>query len=245
VSGAPAPTPPSPFVLWDVDGTLIKGGAAGRLAFADAVAEVFGIDVPAELLPRMAGKTDPQIALEILVELGVAAPEARLPGLEAALERALSARAPQLRAEGVVLPGVRAALAALDAAAAIQTLVTGNVAPNARTKLAALGLIGEGSRAAGPLRLDIGAYGSDDRNRDNLVPVALARARAAGLAVAPVRTWVVGDTPRDLACARSAGVRCLLVATGGYPLVELQGAGADAVLPDLADTRTVVRLLTS
>jgi phosphoglycolate phosphatase len=233
------------FVLWDVDGTLIKGGPAGRLAFADAVGEVLGLDVPAELLPRMAGKTDPQIALEILVELGVAAPEARLPALEAALERALSARAPQLRSEGVVLPGVRATLTALDAAGVVQTLVTGNVAPNARTKLAALGLIGEGSAGTGPLRLDLGAYGSDDHDRDNLVPVAIGRARAAGLDVAPDSTWVVGDTPRDLACARAAGVRCLLVATGGCSLEELEGAGADALFADLADTERVVSLLAS
>ena len=240
-----APPVPSPLVLWDVDGTLIKGGAAGRLAFADAVADVFGVDVPAELLPRMAGKTDPQIALELLVRLGMAAPEASLPVLEAALERALSARAPQLRAEGIVLPGVRAAIAALDRARVLQTLVTGNVAPNARTKLAALGLVGEGSAASGPLRLDIGAYGSDDGDRDNLVPIALARARAAGLEVTAERTWVVGDTPRDLACARSAGARCLLVATGGYPLGQLQGEGADAVFADLSDTEAVVGLLSS
>jgi phosphoglycolate phosphatase-like HAD superfamily hydrolase len=240
----PSPVP-APLVLWDVDGTLIKGGAAGRLAFADAVADIFGVEVPAEALPKMAGKTDPQIALELLVELGMAAPEASLPVLEAALERALSARAPQLRAEGIVLPGVRAAIAALDRAGVLQTLVTGNVAPNARTKLAALGLVGEGSAASGPLRLDIGAYGSDDRDRDNLVPIALARARAAGLQVAAERTWVVGDTPRDLACARSAGVRCLLVATGGYPLGRLQATAADAVFADLSDTEAVVALLSS
>ena len=119
------------------------------------------------------------------------------------------------------------------------------MAPNARTKLAALGLVGEGSAASGPLRLDIGAYGSDDGDRDNLVPIALARARAAGLEVTAERTWVVGDTPRDLACARSAGARCLLVATGGYPLGQLQGEGADAVFADLSDTEAVVGLLSS
>ena len=227
------------LVLWDVDGTLIKGGEAGRVAFADAIADVLGIAVPPEHLPKMAGKTDPQIALEILVELGVPAPEASLGAIEAALERALHARAGQLRAEGVVLPGVPEAIAALDEAGAVQTLVTGNVAPNAQTKLSALGLI------PSAIRLDLGAYGSDDRDRDNLVPVALRRAGLAGLNVAVETTWVVGDTPRDLACARAAGVRCLLVATGGYSLSAIDGAGADAVLEDLADTAKVVELLTS
>ena len=228
----------NPLVLWDVDGTLIVGGPAGRLAFADALSDVLGIDVPPRHLPKMAGKTDPQIALEILEELGVAAPEAHLGAIEAALERALHRREPQLRTEGRVLPGVPEVLGALAEAGAVQTLVTGNVAPNARTKLAALGLV------PGPLQLDLGAYGSDDRDRDNLVPVALGRVRAAGIEVSAGATWVVGDTPRDLACARAAGVRCLLVATGGYPLAEVQAAGADAVAPDLSDTEAVVALLT-
>jgi phosphoglycolate phosphatase len=232
------------LVLWDVDGTLIKAGAAGRLAFADAISEVIGRMVPPALLPKMAGKTDPEIALEILVELGVDVPEDRLPAVEVALERALAARAGQIRAEGVVLPGVRAALLALAAAGVVQTLVTGNVAPNAHTKLLAVGLVGEGGfDGSSGLRLDIGGYGSDDRDRDNLVPVALGRARAAGMAVTEASTWVVGDTPRDLACARAAGVSCLLVATGGFPLGELEGLGADAVLADLSDTDRVLEIL--
>jgi phosphoglycolate phosphatase len=230
------------LVLWDVDGTLIRAGQAGRLAFADAVAEVFGTPVPHHLLPKMAGKTDPQIALEVLDELGIGSPMSYLAAIESALERALAARAGQIRAEGVVLPGVRAAIDALEGAGAVQTLVTGNVAANARIKLTALGLLDDGP---GPLRLDIGAYGSDDRDRDNLVPIAVRRSRAAGLDVTLEQTWVVGDTPRDLACARAAGVRCLLVATGGYPLAALEEAGADFLLADLTDTDLVRTLLTA
>jgi phosphoglycolate phosphatase-like HAD superfamily hydrolase len=75
--------------------------------------------------------------------------------------------------------------------------------------------------------------------------VALRRATTAGFDVGVATTWVVGDTPRDLACARAAGVRCLLVATGGYPLSDIVAAGADAVMEDLSDTARVVELLTS
>ena len=103
-----------------------------------------------------------------------------------------------------------------------------------------MGLLGE---ASGPLRLDVGAYGSDDADRDSLVPIAMGRCRAAGLDVTEERTWVVGDTPRDLACARAAGVRCLLVATGTYPLAALEGAGADAAVADLTETEMVRALL--
>jgi phosphoglycolate phosphatase len=223
------------LVLWDVDGTLLRTGPAGRLAFADAVAAVFGASVAHDELPRMAGKTDRQIGLEVLSRLGQ--PADHLPALEAAIEVALRGRFEQVRAEGVVLPGVRALIDALDRAGATQTLVTGNIEPNAWLKLHAMGL------SPGPVRLELGAYGSDDGDRDNLVPIALDRCRAAGVAVDTSRAWVVGDTPLDLGCARAAGVRCLLVATGTYPYEELAGAGADAVVADLTDTSAVCAIL--
>jgi phosphoglycolate phosphatase-like HAD superfamily hydrolase len=234
-----------PVVLWDVDGTLIRGGAAGRLAFSDAILELLQIEVPAEDLPKMAGKTDMQIAMEILTRLEIADAEQLLPSLALGLERALTARTGQLETEGVVLPGVPAALAALHDAGVVQTLVTGNLAPNARTKLVALGLLGAEEDQPGPLRLELGAYADDHLDRNNLVPFALERIAATGVDVDRDRTWVIGDTPRDLACARAAGVRCLLVATGGYPLSVVAEAGADAVLPDLRDTAGLVELLTA
>jgi phosphoglycolate phosphatase-like HAD superfamily hydrolase len=55
---------------------------------------------------------------------------------------------------------------------------------------------------------------------------------------------VIGDTPRDLDCARAAGVRCLLVATGRYTVGELTDLGAEAVFEDLSDVPAVVELLT-
>jgi phosphoglycolate phosphatase len=57
--------------------------------------------------------------------------------------------------------------------------------------------------------------------------------------------WVVGDTPLDLACARAAGVRCVLVATGHAPLEELRATDVDVVLADLADVDAVVKLLSA
>jgi phosphoglycolate phosphatase len=71
--------------------------------------------------------------------------------------------------------------------------------------------------------------------RWQLVEVARARAAEAGSGpVAPADTWVIGDTPLDVAAAKQAGVRSLAVATGGYSTVRLQESGADVVLPLLA-----------
>ena len=42
---------------------------------------------------------------------------------------------------------------------------------------------------------------------------------------------MIGDTPRDIACARADGVRCVAVTTGRYGPEEL--AGADEELEEL------------
>jgi phosphoglycolate phosphatase-like HAD superfamily hydrolase len=60
----------------------------------------------------------------------------------------------------------------------------------------------------------------------------------------PDQVWVIGDTPRDLACAQAAGVHCLLVGTGKMTAEELATLGADVVLDDLSDTDQVAKILT-
>jgi hypothetical protein len=42
--------------------------------------------------------------------------------------------------------------------------------------------------------------------------------------------WVIGDTARDLSCARAAGVRCLIVGTGRDGFDAVRDLKADAVL---------------
>jgi phosphoglycolate phosphatase len=229
------------LVLWDIDGTLVRGGGVARDVFDEAVTAVLGRHPGDHRIP-MGGKTDPQIALEILAHAALADAEANehLPAVLAELERGLAAAAGDLRRHGVVLPGVREVLRALDADPSVRsTVLTGNTAANAAVKLAAFELTLW-------IDLEIGAFGSDDADRTALVPVALDRARRLrALTVEPEHVWVVGDTPRDLACARVAGVRCALVATGHSSLEELRATDADVVLEDLADVVAVVKLLTA
>jgi phosphoglycolate phosphatase-like HAD superfamily hydrolase len=233
--------PVARLVLWDIDGTLLRGGGVGRDVFDEAVTAVLGHH-PGDHRVRMGGKTDPQIALEILAFAALEEAQAaeRLPAVLEALERALEAGADRLRTEGHVLPGVAGVLQALDADPEVRSAVlTGNTEANALVKLAAFELTPW-------IDVEIGAFGSDDRDRTALVPVAMERAqRLRGLELEPPDVWVVGDTPRDLACARAGGVRCALVATGHAPLDELRATDADAVFEDLSDVDAVVELLTA
>src|SRR5205823_311684 len=87
----------------------------------------------------------------------------------------------------------------------------------------------------------IGAFGSDHRDRNSLVPVALAKlATRSGQGLAPAEVTVVGDTPRDVACARAGGARAVAVASGPYSIAELMAEDPDAALVDLLDADAVI-----
>jgi phosphoglycolate phosphatase len=220
------------LVLWDIDGTLVDSAKLGRAAFVDAFERVTGRP-PAQLVP-FAGRTDLEIALDLLECAGLTPDGALLERFGTELERAMAERAPEVRARGRPYPGARESLERLAREpAVVQSLLTGNIAPNAIVKLGAFGL-------DGLVDLEIGAYGSDDRHRSRLVAVALAKCeRKHGATLTARDAVLVGDTPLDVAAAREGGARSVAVATGPFAAHELAAAGADVVLPDLRDTEAV------
>lgn len=223
------------LILFDVDGTLISTqGRAGR-ALAAAITEVFGVTAPMERY-RLSGKTDPQIVFE-LMGLCEWPRERVVPRLPEVLDAYLSRLDAALRPEHVtVLPGVREILDALAACpGACVGLLTGNVQPGAALKVERAGL----TRYFG-----IGAFGSDEEDRNLLVPVA--RARAAAFWGEPFEgplTVVVGDAEADVRCARAGGARAVAVASGGTPFQVLADLGPDALLASLADPAALPALL--
>jgi phosphoglycolate phosphatase len=227
------------LLLWDVDGTLVRAGDLGAAVFDLALESVLG--VRPEQRVRMSGKTDPEIVREYLEQLGFEETPERVEAVLRCIEAELAAAeaAGELAATGSALPGVAAVLEALAGDdRVVSTLLTGNVAPNALVKVAAFGLDKW-------LDLEVGAYGSDEADRNLLVPIAMGRLAATyGVALDPTDVWVIGDTPRDLDCARAAGTRCLLVGTGRFSFTELERLGADAVLAGLLDVPAVIKLLT-
>jgi phosphoglycolate phosphatase len=226
------------LILWDIDGTLITTGVIGRRALERSAAMAAGLDTVPEV--SMGGKTDPQIIAEILAASGV--PDRLIAGLVpqalATAEALLAQGRSQMVTEGRVHPGVRNVLKRLDAIGDVrQSLVTGNVRANAFVKVETFGL-------AGFFDFAVGAYGDDDANRDNLVPIALDRvARLRDERYSLSEVWIVGDTANDLRCATAGGVRCLLVGTGREGLGPLSGLSPDLLLPDLSDTETVLAAL--
>jgi phosphoglycolate phosphatase-like HAD superfamily hydrolase len=219
-------------VLWDIDGTLVRSGGVAARAFLDAVTEVTGLR-PAPGRRDYGGRLDTEIADMLLAAVG--AETTRVADVLETLERLVTERLDELRARTSAYPGVDALLAQLAQAGVRQTVVTGNLAAVARYKLEAGLLIP-------PIEPDFGGYGDSAPNRAAVAQVALDRLSGAGWRPDLSEVWIVGDTPRDLACARAVGVRCALVATGRRSLGELRDLGADIVLPDLSDPRPLLDL---
>ncbi|MFP3948847.1 MAG: HAD family hydrolase, partial [Longimicrobiales bacterium] len=196
------------LVLFDVDGTLVRGGPA-KEAFRVALVETFGTAGAIEG-HEFSGKTDPQIARELLTGAGLGDSEVDR-GFPALWRRYLSEMARLLPHRPLhLLPGVTELLDALESRGDVALgLLTGNIAPGARLKLGSVGLAD---------RFPVGGFGSDDEVRDRLPPVAVRRAREHwGVSFAPEAVVVIGDTPRDVACGRSGGHRTVAVATGRIP----------------------------
>ncbi len=202
--------------LYDIDGTILSTGGAGRSALNEAFEALYGVP-PAFARVSFAGRTDPGIIADAF-QLAEMEPrphgeliEAYLPRLERRLGQGTT----------VVHPGVHAALDATHPMG-VNALLTGNMEAGAQRKLADVGLWD---------RFALGAYGDDSPFRNDLVPVAETRARQAGRQFS--RTVVIGDTPADVACARAGGAIAVAVLTGWSSREALEASEPDLLLEDL------------
>jgi phosphoglycolate phosphatase-like HAD superfamily hydrolase len=208
------------LLLWDIDGTLLQRASREHAdAMWRALQEVHGELFLDGYRVEAAGRTDGAIARDLLVAAGLApdAIDARADDVTAACCTAYDELCPADLSPRLA-PGVREALARLGERpdAFRFSLLTGNYERIARLKLARAGIgdwFAEGQ----------GAFGSDAEDRERLP--AIARARAGDWP--RERTVVIGDTPRDIACARADDVRVIAVATGPFSIEQL--ADADAV----------------
>jgi len=149
-----------------------------------------------------------------------------------------TAKSPLMRQRGHALPGAAKALAALDDVPdVVQSVLTGNFKAVAITKLVAFGLDAH-------VDFEVGAYGSDDSVRANLVDVARRRAAAKYHTTFGRRaTVLIGDTPSDIEAGRKAGAVVIAVASGRSSMEDLQAARAAVVLPDLTDTNALIQAI--
>ncbi|HUF66617.1 MAG TPA: HAD family hydrolase [Gemmatimonadaceae bacterium] len=226
------------LVLFDIDGTLLSSGGAGRRAMRRALSNVFGSwGDPAY---RYDGKTDRQIVRDLMRGAGHGDPyiDERMDELFERYLRELAVEMEQGETPPLVLPGVLRLLDELEGRDdVVLGLLTGNIAPGAAVKLRAAGLDVE--------RFRVNAYGSDHESRPELPSFAQRRARdVLGRDVDPGLMVVIGDTPADVHCGQSAGARTVAVATGHYSSEELRMHAPTAVFETLTDTVAVMAVIT-
>jgi phosphoglycolate phosphatase-like HAD superfamily hydrolase len=220
------------LLLFDIDGTLIRPTGMGRRAFEKALRELYGGALP-EHFPYD-GMLDTQIAARTLSQMGLAP-------TPSAVDRLLDLYVEHLQGECPPdpaphrCPGIPALLEQAPGRGHHLGLLTGNVRGGALAKLSFMGLAGyfqDGPEGGGLL----GAFGGDGQQRWELVPVAMARCeRAYGKQFNLRQTWLVGDSPKDVQAAHTAGVRCAAVGTGFTSLQTLANYSPDLLLQDLAD----------
>jgi phosphoglycolate phosphatase-like HAD superfamily hydrolase len=218
--------------LFDIDGTLLASGGAGKAALELALMEEFGVVLRAQV--PYSGRTDRAIARDLL----------RLHDIDDTprnwkkLRLGYLARLPESLKmhDGRVLPGIVALLQALQGRGDVALgLLTGNVHAGARVKLGHYGLFEH---------FAFGGFGDLHFDRDDVAREALVQTRAyLGPQVTPDRVWVIGDTPLDVRCARAIGANVVAVATGVHSSDQLRESSPDLTLPDLADSSSFFALL--
>ncbi len=210
------------IVLFDIDGTLLDCGGAGRRALDRTVDRQLGAkDAFREI--RFGGMTDHAILREALTTLGIAYTRALADELlsiyVSELERELDAGTFR------VLPQALEVVQRSVELGHASGVGTGNVRNGAEAKL---------RRAELGAAFTFGGYGCDAELRADVLKAGVRRARADGR-FAEAAVLVIGDTPKDVAAAHAIGARCLAVTTGSFDGPSLRAAGADWVATSLAD----------
>lgn len=216
------------LLLFDIDGTLLDTGGEGGRALLDAVEEVFG--VPRDSVPKLelAGATDGGITRQIMRHLGRELHAGDVEPYHRSYLRHLQRRLGDPAFSGTLLPGVKELLPVLHAAPQVHLgLLTGNLREGAGHKLRRFGI---------QEFFTEGAFGDDAEDRNLLGPIAHRRMeRALGVTCAREEIIIIGDTPKDIACARACGARCIAVATGAFARHELEAHRPWLVLDSLED----------
>jgi len=227
------------LLLFDVDGTLMLSGGAGMRAMYRVSERMFGdefswddVDPQGNLDPLMFAEAAAQNDLDHREHLD----DFRRQYL-VQLDEELSANRDKVQ----VMPGIHDLLEGLRDRAAkrgdiVLGLLTGNYAEAVPIKLAAIDV--------DVSWFQITSFGDEAKTRPEMVALAMTKYEAScGEPADPRRVVIIGDTPRDVACAHAHGCACFAVATGFTDADTLRNAGADVVVNDLSDPAPLLAMI--
>ncbi len=219
------------LILFDIDGTLMHTGGAGTRSMNLAFEELFGVKDAFKGI-SMAGKTDMQIMKQGLRTHSLPDMDGSLTGMVGSYLKFLSKEIDN--PDRTLKPGIQETLNVLKGMNAALGLLTGNLEKGAHIKLKAFGIDDY---------FLAGAFGSDHEDRDMLLPIAIDKFSQMGFDFSPLESIVIGDTPRDVRCAKVHGAKCIAVATGPYSKEDLLATDADVVFDTLEDVGRCVSFI--
>lgn len=221
------------ILLFDIDGTLIDSGGAGKLAMESAMASIFGVTEIKQKIPY-AGRTDKAISYDLMRGHGV---DVTADNLERFLNSYLEHLPTCLKERpGKTLPGVVPLLQALTTRQDVcMGILTGNIAAGAARKLSHFQL---------NHYFGWGGFADNLSERNEVAKVArtVAQTQLGRPLGEDDSVWVIGDTPHDVTCARAIEANVLAVATGTHTVSQLSESRPDHVLADLTNLDEVLAL---
>jgi len=227
---------PRKLFLFDIDGTLLDTGGAGLVSLRDGFHAAFPEHRERPFPPlELGGATDGGVAMHLFEHFGLPDTtehrESFFGHYTVKLAGHLASFAEQGR--GRLLPGVENLLATFEEHGHHRLAVlTGNLREGASIKLRHFRI---------DRHFSTGAFGDDHHDRNELGPIARRRARETfGEDFAPADIAVIGDTLRDIACARAFGAKAVVVATGATSREQLAAAAPDLLLDDFSDAAAVM-----
>lgn len=217
--------------LFDIDGTLLDAGGAGRAAMNRALEAAFGIRASVPLV--FGGRTDYGLLRELMASHRVELNEAAYQTLRDTFVRLMPEDLSSVR--GHVLPGVEPLLSHLRSLSTVRLwCMTGNLLETAKLKLEHFGLDQFFDQIVG---------GDHDDDRCDLARRAQALVVSLHGYEAGQNITIIGDTLADIACARAIGARVVACCTGFHNRAELLAAQPCALIDDFTSTADTISLL--
>jgi len=210
-------------ILFDIDGTLLTVDRNFNRPLLRSIVNQLGIDYKGVESDPFSGRTDHDILTSFLENHGFDQ------SLYGQLKRIyLDRLSSELTKDHILRHShIDEAITYFSQDGFIPGLLTGNFPQAADVKLQTAGI---------SLDYKIGAFGEFHKDRNMLPQLALSKAEQIfEVDVNPQNFIIIGDTPRDIECAKSAGMRSVAVTTGKFNHAQLADHFPDMILDSLKD----------
>ncbi len=199
--------------LFDIDGTLLHAKGIGKWAFENALKKVMGRDLSLEK-EDFSGRTDKDILFSFLEKDGLSKEEINkiIPSLYETYLNEFKLLSEKYVDSYTVFPKVREILSSLKGECI--GLLTGNLIETAFLKLKIANL-------SEFFPYGVGGFGDKSRDRSKLFPIAMQKLKEYYKVNEFEKVFVIGDSHRDIICAKKNNAISLIVATGKEKKEEL------------------------